>query len=113
MAVLTSFIGGATDFAVTELSDEELLNIAVRENSSVLKISGAPVAHAIFRYSHALPQYVMGHSQRVNAIAGELAHVPGLFLAGNYLAGPSIGDCVEHAFGIAEAARKFLEPVSD
>lgn len=108
MSVLTSFIGGATNLAVTEQSDDELLDIAVRENSSVLIISGAPVAHAIFRYARALPQYVMGHSQRVSTVADELGHAPGLFLTGNYLAGPSIGDCVEHAFGTAEAVNELL-----
>jgi oxygen-dependent protoporphyrinogen oxidase len=109
IAVLTSFIGGATDLAVTEMPDDQLLDITVRENSAVLKITGPPVEHAVFRYPRALPQYVIGHSQRLSTIVRELDHLPSLFLTGNYLAGPSIGDCVEHAFATAEAVNKFLQ----
>jgi oxygen-dependent protoporphyrinogen oxidase len=111
IAVLTSFIGGATDLAITKQPDQELLEIVVRENSAVLKITGPPVEHAVFRYPRALPQYVMGHSQRISAIAAETARAPGLFLTGNYLAGPSIGDCVEHAFATADTVHKFLQHI--
>jgi oxygen-dependent protoporphyrinogen oxidase len=109
MSLLSSFIGGATYLAVTELSDGQLLELVVRENSAILEISGPPVEHAIFRYHRALPQYLIGHSQRIDAITQVLSHLPGLFLTGNYLAGPSIGDCVEHAFATAETVNKFLQ----
>jgi oxygen-dependent protoporphyrinogen oxidase len=108
MAVLTSFIGGATNLAVIGQSDDHLLDVAVRENSQVLEISGPPADHAVFRYRCALPQYTIGHSERLRSIAQELTRLPGLFLTGNYLAGPSIGDCVEHAFVTAEAVTNFL-----
>jgi protoporphyrinogen/coproporphyrinogen III oxidase len=108
MAVITSFIGGATDLAAAKEDDRKLLDIVVRENSEILEIGGPPVENALFRYDRALPQYNIGHSERVAAINDALGNLPGLFLTGNYLSGPSIGDCVEHAYATAEAVNKFL-----
>jgi oxygen-dependent protoporphyrinogen oxidase len=106
--LITSFIGGATDLGVTSLSEGQLLDIAVRENSRLLEISGPPLHSAVFRYACALPQYSLGHAERLSNLAGELDRVPGLFLTGNYWAGPSIGDCLEHAFATAERVNAFL-----
>ena len=44
-------------------------------------------------------------SRRTVAALRELcAKTPGIFLAGNYLAGPSLGACVEHANEVADLA---------
>jgi oxygen-dependent protoporphyrinogen oxidase len=50
----------------------------------------------------ALPQYNVGHAKRVAEIDGILRSFPNLHLAGNFLKGRSIGDCVEIAFRVAE-----------
>jgi protoporphyrinogen/coproporphyrinogen III oxidase len=78
------------------------------EIGRVLSITGPPAEQAVWRLEKALPQYNLGHSKRTDAIAQDLARVPGLFLAGNYLEGPSIGDCVTQGFKTAEAVRNYL-----
>ncbi len=108
MSVLTSFAGGATDLKITQASDADILDKVASENARIMRISGPPIEHAIFRYPRALPQYTLGHAQRIGAIQEGLNNLPGLFLTGNYLAGPSIGNCVEHATRTAEAVRAFL-----
>jgi len=109
MTVLTSFAGGATNLGIRQMSDTSVLDIITRENAKLLEISGPPVDHAVFRYDRALPQYTLGHSDRIRAIDDALQSIPGLFLTGNYLAGPSIGNCVEHAFRTAESAAAYLK----
>jgi oxygen-dependent protoporphyrinogen oxidase len=73
----------------------------------VLGIRPAPVAQHVARWDRALPQFNLGHGEIVQTLADLCAATPGLFLAGNYLAGPSIGACVEQANAVAEAVGRY------
>ena len=61
-------------------------------------------------YPHALPQYNLGHSEHLAGIARLRNQLPGLWLAGNYLRGPSVGACVEQAMSVAQEVASRLEP---
>lgn len=111
MACFTSFAGGATDPEFCKLSDSEIARTICAELGRVLGISGDPVALHLWRHERALPQYNLGHPQLVRSIQAFTAATPGLFLAGNYLSGPSIGSCVEQAFQTAEAVRVYLASI--
>jgi oxygen-dependent protoporphyrinogen oxidase len=107
--VMTSFIGGATDPAIVDLPDKEIGAIVESENARVLRITGSPVASAIWKYAKALPQYNLGHGHVVEAVRdGERAN-PGLFFCGNYLEGPALGRCVENATQTARAVESYLQ----
>ncbi len=108
MVSFTSFAGGATDPKLCELSDEEITETISAEVARVLGITGKPVATSLHRYARALPQYNLGHLQVVKSLETLTAATPGLFLAGNYLSGPSIGACVEQAYRTADAVRTYL-----
>jgi oxygen-dependent protoporphyrinogen oxidase len=56
----------------------------------------------MWKYPQALPQYSVGHAQRAKEVRQAVNDLPGLFLAGNYLTGRSIGDCVESGFEAAD-----------
>jgi oxygen-dependent protoporphyrinogen oxidase len=111
MVCLTSFAGGATDPNLCELSDEEIRETICAEVAGVLGITGKPVATNLHRYARALPQYNLGHSEMVSALGAAASSVAGLFLAGNYLSGPSIGSCVEQANQTADAVRVYLASI--
>ena len=111
IACFTSFAGGATDPKFLESSDQEITETICAEVSRVLGITGTPVATHLHRHAHAIPQYNLGHSQIVQSLGALTAAMPGLFLAGNYLSGPSIGACVEQAFRTAEAVRVYLASI--
>ena len=111
MVCFTSFAGGATDPKMCELSDETIVEIVGSEVARVFGIAGSPVATHVLRYARALPQYNLGHTEIVKSLEAQIAAIPGLFLAGNYLSGPSIGACVEQAFRTAEAARVYLASI--
>jgi oxygen-dependent protoporphyrinogen oxidase len=107
--VMTSFIGGATDPAIVNLTDKEISAIVESENARILRITGSPAASAIWKYAKALPQYNLGHGHAVEAIRdGERAN-PGLFFCGNYLEGPALGKCVENATQTARAVESYLQ----
>lgn len=103
---LTNFIGGATDPEAIKLGDEELISIVHDDLNKTLGISGEPRRLPITRYERAIPQYTLGHAARVERIEAMLRGVPGLWIAGNYLRGISLGDCIKNAEGVAgEVAR--------
>jgi oxygen-dependent protoporphyrinogen oxidase len=110
MVVMTSFTGGATEPAIVEKSEEDIATIVQDENARVLQITGSPFACTVWRHPKALPQYNLGHGHIVEAIRdGERAN-SGLFFAGNYLEGPSLGKCIEVGNQTAEAVRSYLQP---
>jgi oxygen-dependent protoporphyrinogen oxidase len=111
MVCLTSFAGGATDPKLCELIDDEIMETIGAEVARALGVTGKPVATNLHRYSRALPQYNLGHSQIVQSLEALTASMPGLFLAGNYLSGPSIGACVELADRTAQAVRVYLASI--
>jgi protoporphyrinogen/coproporphyrinogen III oxidase len=101
-ALLTSFIGGATDPQAARLPPDDLSAIIHKEIASILRIRSNPTFANVTIYPRALPQYNLGHTQRVAAIEDARQKRPNLHLIGNYLRGPSIGACVEQALSVAQ-----------
>ena len=101
-ALLTSFVGGATDPAAAKLEPQELVSLIHSEISPLLSITGEPVFSNVTIWPRALPQYNLGHGDRLAAVAKACSRFPGLWLTGNYLRGPAIGSCVDQAFAVAK-----------
>jgi len=101
--LLTSFVGGATDPGAAELSSDDLAALVHRELAPILQIRAAPVFSHVQIYRRALPQYNIGHGERLMALERLKGGLPGLFLVGNYFSGPAIGNCVELGMAAAEA----------
>ena len=104
-ALLTSFVGGATDPQAVSLAPNELAALVHKEIAPLLQIRQAPTFSNVTLYPRALPQYNLGHSQRVASLQKLRVEFPGLWLAGNYLRGPAIGACVEQALSVANEIR--------
>jgi oxygen-dependent protoporphyrinogen oxidase len=104
--LLTSFVGGITDPAASKLKPHELVSLVHGEISPLLSIQSGPVFSNVAIWPRALPQYNLGHAGRLAAIAKTCSRFPGLWLTGNYLQGPSIGSCVDHALAVAEEVRQ-------
>src|ERR1700722_7382158 len=101
-ALLTSFIGGATDPDAAQMPPDELSASVHREIAPILKIRTAPIFSNVTVYPRALPQYNLGHGERLAAIDEARKKHSNLWLIGNYLRGPSIGACVEQSLSVAE-----------
>lgn len=107
-AVLTSFAGGATDPDLVTHDSQDLAALTTQELAQVLPITGRPERCAVTLYARALPQYNLGHVQRIASLRALCCRFEGLGLAGNYLDGPSIGACVDQARRVALATRDYL-----
>jgi len=104
-ALLTSFVGGATNPAALQQSETALAQMIHREITPLLGIRQEPVFSNVTIWPRALPQYNLGHSARPAALEHLREKFPGLCFAGNYLNGPAIGTCVEQALKVADEIR--------
>jgi protoporphyrinogen/coproporphyrinogen III oxidase len=99
--LLRAFFGGARTPDVIARSPDELVRTTLTALRNLLGVHGQPVLVDICPYPAAIPQYYLGHVEKVTEIRRLVADVPGLTLAGNYLDGVSINDCVKLAKQVA------------
>jgi len=85
----------------TDLSDEAVLSQARTEMALALGITAEPLFTRIHRFPAALPQYTLGHAGRVKELRNKISSCAGLFLAGNYLDGVGIPDCIRNGMHAA------------
>jgi oxygen-dependent protoporphyrinogen oxidase len=100
--LMTSFVGRAESNSAQMLGKEDYARIVEAENARALGITGEPLDRVVWKDPKALPQYNVGHAQRVADIRNILRVTHGLGIAGNFLKGRSIGECVETGFGAAD-----------
>jgi oxygen-dependent protoporphyrinogen oxidase len=82
--------------------DDELAAAAARELAEITGITGAPVDVRVTRWGGALPQYTVGHVQRVARIRAAVAHLPGLAVCGAAYDGVGIAACIASARDAAD-----------
>ena len=83
--LIRAFIGRAGDDDVLNRTDDELLQMVRDELREVLGITAEPLLHRIFRWPQAMPQYTLGHLDRVAVIDRRLAEHPGSVCRGQCL----------------------------
>jgi oxygen-dependent protoporphyrinogen oxidase len=99
--LLTSFVGGATNPQAVTRNPPDLVSLVHKEIAPVLRLRRAPIFSNVEIYERAIPQYNLGHTDRMTILESLLPKYPGLWLTGNYLRGPAIGACVEQALTVA------------
>ncbi|MFT0812766.1 protoporphyrinogen oxidase [Synechococcus sp. OH20] len=99
-----SFIGGATDPLIAALSPEERAQIVHAELSQILLTRPVePIRLGERLWPRAIPQYTLGHRQRMAQLQAYLAsQTPGVWVCANYLDGVALGDCVRRAEALAQ-----------
>jgi protoporphyrinogen/coproporphyrinogen III oxidase len=101
VVVLTSFVGGRRNAQAALAPDEHIAADVVRSNAHLLG-AGAPMFSAVKRWPRAIPQYDLGHLQRIAIVAALESQVPGLSLCGNWRGGVSVADCIKAGHEQAE-----------
>jgi oxygen-dependent protoporphyrinogen oxidase len=107
--LLRCFVGGMLDASVLERDDLDLLALVREELGQLLGLGATPVRQAVHRWPQAMPQYELGHAERVRACEQAARRWPTLALAGNGLHGVGIPDCVKRAEREAERLLAALE----
>jgi oxygen-dependent protoporphyrinogen oxidase len=68
----------------------------------LLNITGAPCLSMLFRWPAAMPQYHLGHLDRIARIRERVNQLPGLALAGSAYEGVGVPRCIESAQSAVE-----------
>jgi oxygen-dependent protoporphyrinogen oxidase len=106
--LLRAMCGGWQRADVVGWGDERLLHSVCAELRLALGVTLPPIFHKIVRWDRAIPQYHVGHLQRVAWIEQRLMGHPGLLLGGNAYRGVALNDCVEQGAILAEHLASLL-----
>ncbi|HEY5506481.1 MAG TPA: protoporphyrinogen oxidase [Coriobacteriia bacterium] len=95
--LLRGFLGGPRDQTVLEKSDGELIELARTQMVELIgvKRDAVPRYAKIFRWPGGMPQYTLGHLDRIDDIERLQAGVTGLALAGNAYRGVGVPNALE------------------
>ncbi len=101
--LLRAFVGGALQQELFDQDDAAMAASVRRELRELLGITSEPLLTRIHRHPHAMPQYRVGHLDRMARIDAALGQHAGLALAGNAYRGVGIPDCIHSGELAAEA----------
>jgi len=93
-ALIRVFVGRAGQEADIPWDEAGLLEVAREELALTLDITAEPLVNRVFIWESAMPQYNLGHPEKLAKIDAALEKHPGLALAGNGYRGIGIPDCI-------------------
>jgi oxygen-dependent protoporphyrinogen oxidase len=111
VALVRVYLGRFGRRDVTALPDAELVELA-RSELAAANVDAEPRRTWVHRWARGMPQYVLGHVERVAAIDAELAELPGLEVAGAAYRGVGIPDCIASGEAAADAIARSLAGVA-
>ena len=110
-ALIRVMIGGALDPEAVDLDDDALVRVVRADLKTTMGLNAAPELTTIIRHRRGIPQYTIGHVERLQRIDALLRAHPGLYLAGNSYRGVSINSCIAEADTIAASVLDYLATV--
>jgi oxygen-dependent protoporphyrinogen oxidase len=97
MLVLRCSLGRHREEKTLQVSDAELVQLALADLTDAIGLSVRPVDSHVQRWGGALPQYAVGHLDRVASVRRDLASLPGLAVCGSAYDGIGIPACIASA----------------
>jgi oxygen-dependent protoporphyrinogen oxidase len=101
-ALLRTIVGGARGREIAEIDDSRLLDAVMSELGDIAGFRAEPEFVKIYRHEKAIPQYNVGHHDRLRKLDEALKKYRGLYLTGNAYRGIGVNDCVANSFKLAE-----------
>lgn len=107
--LLRGFFGGSTAADLLNESDDTLTTLALQRISEALGPLLTPHFSVVRRWPHSLPQYAVGHLDRMARLETLATNFPGLYLVGNAYHGVGLPDMVR--MGREAAALSLRQPL--
>ena len=110
--LLLNFIGGTLDPALAKLSEPEIIQAVHQDlKKTILRADtkAEPKAIAVHIWDKAIPQYEIGHLQRLATVETELQKAQGLYISANFIGGVALGDCIKRSLQDAIKIDDFLK----
>jgi oxygen-dependent protoporphyrinogen oxidase len=95
--LMRGFVGGPHNQEIVKRSDEELVQTVLTEFRDILGLNpfAKPLFSRVFRWHLGMPQYTLGHLDRVALIEDRCGRIPGLVIAGGSYRGVGVPNCIE------------------
>jgi oxygen-dependent protoporphyrinogen oxidase len=113
LILLRCSIGRIGEEAVLQRDDAELVALAMAEMVEVMGVRGLPRDSRVTRWGGSLPQYDVGHLDRIARIRAAVAAQPGLALCGAAYDGLGIPACISTARTAAARILDHLDPAGE
>ena len=110
---LTSYIGGERYPELALLPAEKLVALVCEDLRVLLGVTGKPTFQHCVLYPKAIPQYNVGYGRYRWLMTEIESKAAGLFFAGHYRDGVSLGDTIVSGVNIVERVAKFLETTDE
>jgi protoporphyrinogen/coproporphyrinogen III oxidase len=102
--LVRSSVGRFRDERELQRDDDDLAAAVVADVADLLQLSRPePVATRVVRWGGGLPQYLVGHQERVDAVRAAVSAVPGLAVAGAAFRGVGVPACIRDAYHAVDA----------
>ncbi len=108
--LLRAMVGGARAPQAAELPEQALIDTVLSELRSIIGLKAEPEFAKSFLHKKAIPQYNVGHSKVLDALAETEKRHKGLYITGNAFRGVSLNDCVASGLRLAGRMRDELLP---
>jgi oxygen-dependent protoporphyrinogen oxidase len=107
--VVRGYLGGIGREWALNGNDDTLVQLVRSELKTLAGVDGGPVHSEVHRFPQGMPQYTVGHLDRVARIRAQLADWPGLAVTGATYGGVGIPDCITDATTTATAIAAALD----
>jgi oxygen-dependent protoporphyrinogen oxidase len=97
LVLIRCMVGRRGDRRWLDLDDEDLVGRVHDELVEAMGLTARPLHQSIQRWPQAMPQYLVGHQDRLNALDAATHHLPGLHLTGAAYRGVGLASCVADA----------------
>lgn len=105
---LTTFIGGMRRPELLRRPEAELGALANRELRNIIGVKEEPVVQRVQKWPRAIPQYTLGHGDRIAALERLERELPGVYVSGNLRGGISVGDCIVRSEEVSRLVQQHL-----
>lgn len=108
--LLRCYVGRPGDEAIVEQTDEEMTRVVLEDLQKTMDISAEPEFTVVSRWKEAMPQYTVGHKERMKTLKQFMnEELPGIYLAGSSYAGAGLPDCIDQGEAAVKYVLSYLE----
>ena len=94
--------GWSGDRSALDLDDERLIAAVRADLAESMDLRAAPLEAKVFRFERAMPQYTVGHHERIARLDAALSGLPGVSLCGSAYRGVGVGACIRDGQATAD-----------
>jgi len=106
--LIRCFIGRGVGRDWTKEPDDLIVGHARKELERLMGLTAEPILTRVYKWRRAMPQYQVGHLDRMDRVDRLMERAPGLYVGGAAFRGVGLPDCVREGAQAAEKAARHL-----